>query len=246
MNECNMLQIYTSNENRKRDIKIENLFIYKNTFLHCMLMHKKGKFIVFEGIDGSGKSSQVFHLKSYLESEGHKVYTTFEPTDNEIGKMIRAILKGDTNANQLTIAALFAADRLHHILNEKDGILKKLDEGYIVLSDRYYFSSYAYHSMYVDMDWVIEINKKSAELLKPDLNIFIDLAAEAAMQRIEQNRIGTEMYETREMLQKVYDNYQTAFEKMKNQEKIVRINSEVLFEDTAKNILIAVEKLLKQ
>lgn len=189
-------------------------------------MSNKGKFIVFEGIDGSGKSSQVLILKKRLEADGYKVHTTFEPTDNPIGTMIRGVLKGEESADNRTIAALFAADRLHHLLNEQDGILKKLNEGYIVLCDRYYFSSYAYHSVHMDMDWVIEINKKSAELLRPDLNIFIDVSPEMAMQRIQKNRTATELYETMDMLKNVCSNYQIAFEKMKNTEKIIRITGD--------------------
>ncbi len=207
-------------------------------------MNVKGKFIVFEGIDGSGKSSQVLILKKWLEEDGHKVYTTFEPTDNPIGTMIRAVLKGEERADNRTIAALFAADRLHHILNEHDGILKKLSEGYTVLCDRYYFSSYAYHSVHMDMNWVIEINKKSAELLKPDLNIFIDVRPETAMQRIRKNRAETELYETLDMLKSVYNNYQAAFEKMKDTEKIIRIEGENTIEAIGELIRKKVNLLL--
>lgn len=207
-------------------------------------MTNKGKFIVFEGIDGSGKSSQVLLLKQRLEDSGHKVYTTFEPTDNKIGLVLRAILKGEEHADPRTIAALFAADRLHHLLNEVDGLLKKLQEGFIVLCDRYYFSSYAYHSVHMDMDWVIEINKVSAELLRPDLNIFIDLHPEMAMNRIERNRNKTELFETLDMLKSVYHNYQIAFEKMKDVEKILRIEGDDTHEAIEASIWKEVKKIV--
>ncbi len=208
------------------------------------MVANNGKFIAFEGIDGSGKSSQIQWVKSKLEAAGHKVYTTFEPTDNKIGSIIRSILKGVERADHLTIAALFAADRLHHLLNEQDGILMKLADGYIVLTDRYYFSSYAYHSLYVDMDWVIEINKKSAELLRPDLNIFIDLSPELAMNRIESNRNQTELFETLDMLKGVYNNYQIAFDKMKDVEKIRRIDGDDTPDAIGKIILQEIERIL--
>ncbi len=207
-------------------------------------MTSKGKFIVFEGIDGSGKSSQVLLLKQRLEDSGHKVYTTFEPTDNKIGLVLRAILKGEEHADHRTIAALFAADRLHHLLNEVDGLLKKLQEGFIVLCDRYYFSSYAYHSVHMDMDWVIEINKVSAELLRPDLNIFIDLHPEMAMNRIERNRNKTELFETLDMLKSVYHNYQIAFDKMKDMEQIIRIEGNDTPEAIGAIIWKEVDKIL--
>lgn len=207
-------------------------------------MRKAGTFIAFEGIDGSGKSSQLDLLASRLETEGHQVYRTFEPTDSRIGSTIRAILKGEYQAEQLTIAALFAADRLHHILNQHDGILKKLSEGYIVLCDRYYFSSYAYHSTYMDMDWVISINAKSTGLLKPDVNIFIDVPPETAMNRIQQNRAHTELYETHEQLIKVYANYQQAFEKLKAKENIIRIEGERTQSEIAADVWRVVAKMI--
>jgi dTMP kinase len=199
-------------------------------------MTKRGKFIAFEGIDGSGKSTQMQLLWQELETRGHKVYSTFEPTDNKIGSAIRAILKGEDKADERTIAALFAADRLHHILNENDGIIKKLNEGFIVLCDRFYFSSYAYHSVHMDMEWVIEINKKSAEVLRPDLNLFIDVSPEVAMKRIQASRVEIELYETMDILKKVYHNYHIAFDKMKNAEHIVTIEGNASTEVIAASI----------
>ena len=113
---------------------------------------KKNLFIAFEGIDGSGKSTQAKRLARLLENAGHKVYSTFEPTDNPIGKMIRDIFNHKMEADHRTIAGLFVADRLDHLLNKSNGILKKLDEGYTVITDRYYFSSYAYHGTHMAMD----------------------------------------------------------------------------------------------
>ncbi|MFI5196773.1 MAG: dTMP kinase, partial [Chitinophagales bacterium] len=115
---------------------------------------KHNLFIALEGTDGSGKSSQVKLLAEKLENAGHKVYATFEPTDGVIGSMVRNILRGGIKADNRTIAALFLADRLDHLLNETNGIVKKLGEGYTVITDRYYFSSYAYHGTHMDMDWV--------------------------------------------------------------------------------------------
>ena len=132
---------------------------------------KKNLFIAFEGIDGSGKSTQVKLLTDSLKKAGHKVYSTFEPTDSPIGSVIRNIFKHRIEADHRVIAGLFVADRLDHLLNKTDGILKKLEEGYTVITDRYYFSSYAYHGTHMSLDWVIEANSLSADLLRPDLNI---------------------------------------------------------------------------
>jgi dTMP kinase len=186
----------------------------------------KNFFIAFEGIDGSGKSTQVKLLKENLENAGHKVYTTFEPTDGPIGKIIRDIFGGRMEADHRTIAALFAADRLEHILNKSNGLLKKLEEGYTVITDRYYFSSYAYHSVYMDMDWVIASNSLSAGLLKPDFNIYIDISPELSMERINKGRTSTELYETLENLQNVKNKYTEVIERFKSKEEILIINGD--------------------
>lgn len=186
----------------------------------------KSLFIAFEGIDGSGKSTQIKLLAKKLTEEGYKVYTTAEPTTHPIGKMIRDIFSHKMEADHRTIAALFAADRLEHVANKSDGIIKKLQEGYIVITDRYYFSSYAYHSVHMDMDWVIETNSLSAQMLRPDVNIFIDISAEESMHRINKNRAETELYETLDNLKKVKALYFNAFEKQQHLEKISIINGE--------------------
>jgi len=207
---------------------------------------KKNKFIAIEGIDGSGKSTQAKNIAKRLEAEGHKVYLTFEPTDMRIGKMIRTILGGKEKADEKVIAALFAADRLDHILHETNGILKKLADGYTVITDRYYFSSYAYHGAHMDMDWVIQSNKMAANILKPAINIFVDVSPEVAMKRINANRETIEIYETLDNLKAVQSQYNAAFNTLNESEHIVKVNgdetpekvSEALWEVLQKENLI--------
>ena len=184
---------------------------------------KKNLFIALEGIDGSGKTTQAKILTGKLEDKGYKVYSTCEPTDGAIGILIRKILKGEMKVDEHIIAALFVADRLDHLLNETNGIVKKLGEGYTVVTDRYYFSSYAYHGVHVDMNWVIEANAVSAKICRPDLNIFIDAQPETSMSRI-QNRTTTEMYETLENLTSVRTNFLNAFSKLGHKENITVID----------------------
>src|SRR5258705_6074651 len=95
-------------------------------------------FIAFEGIDGSGKSTQAKLLSEKLLKTGYKIYSTFEPTDGPIGSMIRKIFKREIEADHKTIAALYLADRLEHLLNKTNGILKQMEEGYNIVCDRYY------------------------------------------------------------------------------------------------------------
>ena len=185
---------------------------------------KKNLFIAFEGIDGSGKSTQVKLLKEKLEQAGQKVYVTCEPTGSPMGKIIRDIFNHKMEADHRTIAALFVADRLDHILNKTDGILKMLAEGYTVITDRYYLSSYAYQSAHVDLDWVMQANSLSANLLKPDLNIYIDISPEESIERLKKGRDTIELYETLDNLKKVHDKYFEVMAILKGKEKVFVTN----------------------
>lgn len=205
---------------------------------------QKNLFIALEGIDGSGKSTQIKLLADSLIKDGHKVYTTFEPTKSEMGAMIRTIFAHKTEADHRTIAALFLADRLHHLLNKTDGILKKMTEGYTVITDRYYFSSYAYHSVYMAMDWVINANKLCSDLLRPDLTLFIDIDPEESMNRINKNRESTELYETLENLTKVKNKYFEAFALLKSEEAIFCVNGQQTESEIATEIYSKINELL--
>jgi len=187
---------------------------------------KKNLFIAFEGIDGSGKSTQVKLLKEKLEAAGHKIYTTCEPTDAPPGKMIRDIFNHRIDGDHRTIAALFVADRLHHILNKTNGLLKMLEDGYTVITDRYYFSSYAYQSPHIDQDWVIKANSLAAGLLRPDLNIYIDISPEISIERLNKGRTSIELYETLDNLSVVRDKYLELIELLKDEEKVFVANGD--------------------
>ncbi len=184
----------------------------------------KGIFIVFEGIDGSGKSTQINRLADRLKSKSHAVYQTFEPSDGSVGTMVRQMLKGELEVDQRTIALLFAADRTDHLVNKKNGVLDKVMKGQIVLCDRYYFSSYAYHSQHVDMDWIIGINSINADILKPDLHIFIDVDPEHCFKRLEKRQDNFELYEKIEVLKKVRELYFKIFDKLAKSEHVVIID----------------------
>ena len=205
---------------------------------------RKNLFIALEGIDGSGKSTQTKLLTEKLTAQGHKVYSTFEPTDNQIGKLIRNILKGNAKADHRIIAGLFVADRLDHLLNEEYGIVKKLEDGFTVITDRYCFSSYAYQGTHMNMDWVIQANAMSAEILRPDINIFIDVSPEISMQRLHANRDNIELFETLDSLQKVRAKYMEAFEKLKNVEHVVSVNGNRSVEEIASDIWLQVNQML--
>lgn len=185
---------------------------------------KKGLFIAFEGIDGSGKSTQSRLLAKRLKKEGLVCYTTMEPTAGPIGSLIHQVMTGRVKMDNKVIAALFAADRLDHLLNEVDGILAKVTAGTTVITDRYYFSSYAYHSVDLPLEWVINANEQSRLILKPTVNIFIDVEPRKALQRIAANRFHTELFEKESRLIKVREQFSTAFEHQKKVENCLFID----------------------
>ncbi len=204
----------------------------------------KNLFVALEGIDGSGKSTQAKLLAQKLTEAGHNVYTTFEPTDGMIGAVLRNILKGNIKADHRTIAGLFLADRLDHLLNEETGLVKKMQEGYTIITDRYYFSSYAYHGTHMDMDWVIAANKMCAEILKPDVSLFIDVTPTTAMQRINTNRSSTELFENRDSLEAIREKYFEAFTKLKHEESLFITNGDRAQDEVANELWIKVSSLL--
>ena len=199
-------------------------------------MKRDNLFIAFEGIDGSGKSTQIKILSERLKKEGHKVYVTFEPTDGPIGSIIKNIFNRRLAADEKTIAGLFVADRLDHLLNATNGILKKMEEGYTVITDRYYFSSYAYHGVHVPVDWVIQSNSLSAQLLRPDINIYIDIPPEASMERLNKGRHSMDFYETLDNLTKVRNLYLDVIERLKDEENTVIVEGNRTTEAIASDI----------
>lgn len=207
----------------------------------------KGRFIVFEGIDGSGKSTQIKRISKRLEASDYKAYSTFEPTDGPIGSLIRQMLSGKVATDQRTIASLFAADRTDHLVNKENGIRHKVDQGEIVLCDRYYFSSYAYHAQYMDMEWVIHANSLNVEILRPDLTLFIDVDPDICFERIKNSRVNFEMYEKKDIMKKVRANYFKAFDALKDLEKIAIVNgdgTEKMVEDAIWNEVKKVFKIV--
>ncbi len=205
-------------------------------------MPTKGKFIVFEGTDGSGKSTQMKLLGKYLQEKGVPCYFTHEPTDSPFGALLRSCLSGRIDADEHAIALLFAADRIDHITNSVNGIRSKLEAGYTVLCDRYYYSSFAYNGGFVPIEWVKTLNAPAMDMLRPDLVIYLDLSAEASMKRVLR-RGETERYETQEKQKKIRENFFEVFKQLKD-ENIRVIKSEDDKFATQSHIRCAVEEIL--
>lgn len=205
-------------------------------------MNSRGKFIVFEGTDGSGKSTQIKLLAKYLTGKGVRVFVTSEPTDSPFGAQLRSCLSGRIETNEHTIAALFAADRLDHIFNQLNGIKRKLEEGTTVLCDRYYFSSFAYNGGFVSSDWVVALNTPAMNALKADLTVYIDISPEESMRRVSR-RGETDRYETLERQRLIRERYFKMFRELGAGEHIATVQSRENLEETQSEIRSLADKL---
>ena len=171
-------------------------------------------FIVLEGIDGSGTSTQSELLKDYFISRGEKAVISPEPSSGIIGNLIRQALKKrilftkDPDLFDEQMAYLFAADRHDHLYNNVDGVFKLINDGFNVISTRYYFSSLSYNCQTPEQfNFVSKLNHKFPN---PDLAIYLDISPELSLSRIE-DRSLKEVYETKNKLSKVRTNYQHIF-----------------------------------
>ena len=197
---------------------------------------KKGSFIVFEGIDGSGKTTQINLLKQKIESSGTRCLETREPSDGPIGVMIRQCLTGRMVLDEAALAALFAADRLDHINNQINGIKTKIAEGISVISDRFVLSNYAYQSVNAPLEWVMQLNSQALNTLRPDCHIFIDVDPEITLKRMATGRFQTELFENKARLTQVRKNYLELIEKLKDTENIIVIDGNNTINDIAEEI----------
>jgi len=185
----------------------------------------KGKFIVIEGVDGSGKTTQINRLQARFKANNWAFHDTAEPTDGPIGSLVRNILNRRIVADEATIAALYLADRLDHIQNPVNGMLKHLNEGTHVIASRYYFSSFAYQvSENINLDWLIDAHRPVRKLLKPDLNIFVDIHPDESMRRLTAGRSFLDLFETKEKITAVRKGYHAAFERIGEEENLVLID----------------------
>lgn len=198
----------------------------------------KGKFIVLEGLDGSGQSTQVELLKNFLTEKGIKVLATKEPTiQSEAGRKIKSILEQKEKIDSAELQKLFAQDRKEHL---EKLIIPALQRGEFVISDRYFFSTFAYGvSDGLDLDWLIKIND---DFLLPDVIIVLRVKPGVCIKRIESRGTEKTLFEKEQKLAKVWETYEILPSRFKNS---IIIDGErtipEVFEDTRK---IIIEKII--
>ncbi len=199
-------------------------------------------FIALEGIDGAGTSTQSDLVTGWLRERNIPVHRTWEPSDGRIGRIIRDYLSGadgvsDMDRHYHTLALLFAADRLDHLARE---IEPRLAEGTCVVSDRYVLSSLVYQSLHCDREWVWKIN---SEAVAPHVTFLIDVPVELGMERIARRSLfsKTEIYETRDSLEKLRRRYLKAAGELYPDQEILVIDGA----DEPENVLLRITHQLE-
>lgn len=204
---------------------------------------EKGLFITFEGIDGSGKTTQLNKVKTFLETKGYNVITTREPGAMELGKKIREILLHyEGEVSDKSEMFLFLADRAQHV---EKLIKPAIEEGKIVLCDRHTDSTIAYqgYGRGQDVNILKDLNRIAVNGIIPDLTLLFDVSLETS-----QNRVGDEKDRMEssgiEFLKKVRNGYLELLKEHPRRIKIINANNniETVFEETK----TVIEKTLQE
>ena len=164
-----------------------------------------GRFVVFEGLDGAGTTTQLGMLDSALAKAGVPHWITFEPSTHPAGRLVRQVLRGEVAACPETLARLFSADRHEHIRGV-GGIIEHLRQGELVICDRYVLSSLAYQGVACGPELPRLLN---ADFPLPELLVYFDLPSAVAMKRVE-SREEREIFETLSMQEKVRAAYEAS------------------------------------
>ena len=206
------------------------------------MKNNRGLFIVFEGIDGSGKTTQVKMLSEWLEAMGRKTYITAEPTPFPTGKALREALGGKVKKSECEMAVMFVQDRIAHNITAEVGIEALLDAGVDVICDRYYYSSLAYQGSLCDFDWVKGMTVGCPAIRRPDLCIFLDLSPKQALSRIGKRGEAKEIYEKEETLTLFRDTFLRVFASLDDNVAIIDASGSA--DEVAARVLAAVEGVL--
>mgnify|MGYP003295190676 CR=1 FL=1 len=206
-----------------------------------------GKFITFEGTDGSGKTSIIKEVERYLRNNGYDVVTTREPGGVSISEQVRNVIHDTQNTEMDPVceALLYAASRRQHLVQK---VLPLLDEGKIVICDRYVDSSLAYqgYARGIGIERVKEINEFAIDGKYPDLTIFLDVDPEVGIQRIlahqnthEFNRLDQESIDFHK---KTHEGYKILTEMFP--ERIKSVNGENSIKEVAYDCFKLIKEIL--
>lgn len=193
-----------------------------------------GIFVNFEGLDGCGKSVQINNLVRYLEDNYSEldIWMTKEPTDGPVGSPIRHILSRKLEMDPQTLQMMFTTDRSDH-LGEPRGIISHLKNGSLVATARFLWSTVAYgYAEGLEEDWLLAMQSRFP---LPDLNFFLKISPEVSFDRMRRSRLGLDLFERLDKLQRVEKGYEMLIEKYPNQfivldgaESIDSLNSQII------------------
>lgn len=205
---------------------------------------RPGRFVVLEGLDGAGTTTQARLLGERLRAAGRTVHVTAEPSGGPIGALIRQVLTrrvggGTGGFDPAALALLFAADRRDHLAVE---IAPKLAAGVDVVSDRYALSSLAYQGAALgDMAWVHGLNR---EATAPSATLFLRVRPEVALRRRRAASLDREIYEVDAFQRRVASSYLEALARLRAAgERVVELDGERPVAEVADAVLAAVEAL---
>ncbi len=180
------------------------------------MRRRRGRFLVLEGLDGAGTTTQAAILAKRLAAMGRRVHLTSEPSRGPAGRLVRRVLKGALAGgggrplDQRALALLFAADRLDHVAGE---VSPRLAAGVDVVSDRYALSSLAYQSAATgDLGWVEALNREAPA---PDLTIFLEVRPAVALRRRFAASAEREIYEVPAFQRRVAAAYRRALRRLR-------------------------------
>lgn len=209
-------------------------------------MKRRGRFIVLEGLDGAGTTTQCAALAKSLRGAGHDVQITHEPSVGPIGTLLRQALNGRLGLpsgvgplTPQTLALLFAADRVDHLAAE---VTPALARGSIVLCDRYVLSSLAYQGSQLGMEWVETINSQAR---LPDVTLFLKVDVSVAAKRRQERGSAEELYETVQAQRRISKQYHQAIVlRTKAGERIVELDGDQPVEVVTARALAVIERLI--
>lgn len=208
---------------------------------------KRGLFIVLEGLDGAGTTTQAKELVRRLEAKGERAHCTAEPSSGPVGSQIRMMLAGRLTGykgapwDRRALALLFAADRLDHLAC---GIEPRLSSGIHVVCDRYVLSSLAYQGLDNPAEWVEEINRYARP---PDLTFFLRVKAEIALGRRQAATTGArDLFETLPQQQRIEAHYEKDIGSLGELHRVRVVDGTLPIERVSDEIWAAVEARLSQ
>ena len=199
----------------------------------------KGRFIVFEGLEGSGKTTQLYNLQRKLLDYGIVCINKKEPSDGIIGSIAQSAAQRMIELEQETLALLFAADRVEHLVKK---LIPALRSGITVLCDRYFFSTLAHQSLFVPIKRLLEFNGLVAESRMPDLTIFLDVPPRVCSDRLSAWQLALELNDDVNTLSMIRENYFEIFEAYRDKTNICVVDgtqsigdvSEIIWNEASK------------